>query len=130
MKPTTMKELKWVDNCRFNQYEVRRYIAYHKNNADREEGLAFLWYEGSRVANVKVPLVVPFTPEDRYIVEPSAKGLRTPKGCAGFMQWFAWFKDVEPEDCEKFLHYIFRNTKMPVSGLSAYIRDIVQEEQQ
>lgn len=130
MKVTMVSDFRWLDDYRVAEFEVRQYRAYHKNGVDSEEGLVFVLLEGERIINVKVPLVVEHNTLDRFIVEPSAKGLRVLKGCNGFMIWIGWYFDLHPVEARSFLKNIFTNTKMPVSGLSAYIKDKLMEEKQ
>ena len=130
MKPTTMKEFEWLDDYRVSSFEVRQYRAYHKNGVDTEEGLVFIMYEGERIINVKVPLVVDYSPMDRFVIEPSAKGLRSFLGCNGFMIFISWLSETYELQARTMLHQIFTNSKMPISGLSAYIKDKLMEEQQ
>lgn len=130
MKATMVKDFQWLGIHRVAGYEVRQYVAYHRNGIDKEEGLAFIMYEGEHIINVKVPLIVEYSPQDRFVVEPSAKGLRSFLGCNGFMVFITWLSDVYELQARTLIHNIFLNTKLPTSGLSAYIRDKIMEEQQ
>lgn len=130
MKSTMLKEFNWVATHKVSSFEVRQYEAHHKNGTDIEDGLVFIMYEGQRIINVKVPLIVEYTPTDRFIVEPYAKGLRSFLGCNGFMQFMYWLSETYELQARTMLHQIFTNSKMPTSGLSAYIKDRLMEEQQ
>lgn len=130
MKVMMLKEFNWVAAYRVSNFEVRQYEAHHKNGVDTEDGLVFITYEGQRIINVKVPLVVEYSPTDRFIVEPSAKGLRSFLGCDGFMQFMYWLSETYELQARTMFHQVFLNSKMPVSGLSAYIKDKLMEEQQ
>ena len=128
MKSTVISNFEWLDDYRAGEFMVRQYRAHHKNGVDKEEGLVFIMCEGQRIVNVKVPLIVEYNMVDRFIVEPSAKGLRVCPGCNGFMLWISWYYDLYPNEAKVLLYCIFTNSKLPVSGLSAYIRDKVMEE--
>lgn len=130
MKATMVRDFQWLGECRVAGFEVRQYVAYHRNGLDKEEGLAFIMYEGERIINVKVPIMVEYSPQDRFVVEPTAKGLRSFLGCKGFMIFVGWLCDVYELQARTLIHNIFLNTKLPTSGLSAYIRDLLMEEQQ
>ena len=125
MKQSMLKELDWLDEHQVgDSFVVHQYRAYHKLGRDIENGLAIAEFEGYRVVNVKCPIVIDYEmPDGRFIVEPCAKGLRVPKGCNGFMIWIGWYYDLYPYDCEKFLYSLMTNSKLPTSGLSAYIKD-------
>lgn len=130
MKSTMLKDFNWMATHKVSNFEVRQYEARHKNGTDIEDGLVFIMYEGQRIINVKVPLIVEYTPTDRFIVEPSAKGLRSFLGCNGFMQFVYWLSETYELQARTMLHQIFLNLKMPVSGLSAYIKDKLLEEEE
>lgn len=131
MKATMMKSLEWLDEYRAGErFVVRQYRAYHKLGRITENGLAFCLYEGQRLVLCKCPTIVDYQMTDKFVVEPSAKGLRVPKGCNGFLIWIGWYYDLYPEECEKFLYSVVVNSKMLTSGLSDYIRDTLTEGKQ
>lgn len=130
MKASMVEKFEWIDDYRVSSFGVLQYRAHHKNGIDVEEGLAFVMYEGERIINVKVPLIVPYSPQDRFVIEPSSKGLRGFLGCNGFMIFIRWLSDVYELQARTLMHHILLNSKMPVSGLSAYIKDKLMEEQQ
>ena len=130
MKSTMVDKFEWLDDYRADDFVVRQYRAHHKNRIDWEEGLAFIIYEGQRIISVKVPMIVDYCLSDKFIIEPSAKGLRVYGGCDGFILWIKWFYGLCPTNAKDFIRSIFTNSKMPVSGLSAYIKDKLLEEEE
>lgn len=130
MKATVISNFEWLDDYRAGEFMVRQYRAHHKNGVKKEEGLVFIMYEGQRIVNVKVPIVTEYNAVDRFVIEPSAKGLRVWPDCNGFMLWISWYYDLYPERAKVLLRCIFTNSKMPVSGLSAYIKDKLLEEEE
>lgn len=130
MKISMVKELEWLDEYRVGNIVVRHYKAHHKEGKEAEHGLAFVLYQGQYISNVRCPVVNDCMTTDSFTVRATSRWIAVPMGCHGFMSWVRWYDDAYPDECSRFVFCLMHNFKVPVSGLSQYIKDKVTEEKQ